>query len=110
MENAVANHKTRSLNRKHDNWYYLEKLPARLRQALCNAAFAWDAKWFYDHWNKGRTVDWCIAKIKEWDLLEASEDVKWRNGFKWQKVKSATKETKIHPLYTNPPAAQRRAN
>jgi hypothetical protein len=64
----MGNHAVRRVHRKHDNWYYLEKLPPRLRQALCNAAFTWDAKWFYDNWNKGKSVDWCISEIKRWDL------------------------------------------
>lgn len=95
----MGNYRTGSGSRKHDNWYYLEKLPPRLRMALAHAAFAWDAKWFYDHWNKGKSVDWCIAKIKEWDLHEANSDVKWRTGFKWNSAKSATKVTKVKPLY-----------
>lgn len=96
----MGNHATRSANRKHDNWYYLEKLPVRLRQALCNAAYPWDAKWFYDHWNRGKSVDWCISEIKSADLRRAYEDVKWRDGFKWKKVTSAAKATKVRPLYT----------
>lgn len=96
----MANHATRRSNRKHDNWYYLEKLPPRLRQALCNAAFAWDAKWFYDHWNRGKSVDWCISEIKRWDLHNAYEDIKWRDGFKWRRETSAAKATKVRPLYS----------
>lgn len=88
-----------SAPRKKDNWYYLEKLPPRLRQALCNAAYTWDAKWFYDYWNKGKSVDWCIAKIKEADLEWALKDVKWRDGFKWKSARSATAVTKVRPLY-----------
>jgi hypothetical protein len=95
----MGNGLTRSGYRKKDNWYYLEKLPPRLRLALCHAAYTWDAKWFYDHWNKGKSVDWCIERIKEADWAKAMEDVKWRDGFKWKKEKSPTRQTDVKPLY-----------
>lgn len=95
----MGNGITRSVHRKRDNWYYLDKLPPRLRLALCEAAFTWDAKWFYDHWNKGKSVDWCIREIREADLRKAYEDVKWRDGFKWRKETSPAKATKVRPLY-----------
>ena len=95
----MTNHATRRSNRKHDNWFYLDKLPPRLRAALCDAAFAWDAKWFYDKWNKGRSVDWCISEIRRADLQSAHADIKWRDGFKWSKCVSPAKETKVRPLY-----------
>lgn len=95
----MGNHATSGKARKHGDWYYLEKLPPRLRAALCDAAFSWDTKWFYDHWNKGKSVDWCIGEIKRWDLHRAYEDVKWRDGFKWKKEPSAAKATKVRPLY-----------
>ena len=95
----MGNYATQSGYRKHDDWYYLEKLPIRLRQALCNSAYPYDTKWFYDRWNKGKSVDWCIQQARNEDLRQALEDVKWRDGFKWQRIKSATKETKVRPLY-----------
>lgn len=95
----MGNYATRSSSRKRDNWYYFDKLPARLRQALSDAAFVWDAKWFYDHWNRGKSVDWCISEIKCWDLHQSYEDVKYRNGFKWVKITSPSKVTKVRPLY-----------
>lgn len=95
----MGNHATRSAYRKHDNWYYLDKLPVRLRQALCNSVYTYDAKWFYDRWNKGKSVDWCIKQARDEDMRRALEDVKWRDGFKWNRMKSATKETKVKPLY-----------
>lgn len=85
--------------RKTDNFYYLDKLPTRLRQALCNAAFTWDAKWFYDNWNKGKSVDWCIDQIKQADIQKALEPSKVRDGFKWKTIPSVTRETKVKPLY-----------
>jgi len=95
----MGNHATRSVARKHDNWYYLDKLPRRLRMALAHAAYPWDAKWFYDHWNNGKSVDWCITEIRRCDLNNAHEDVKWREGFKWKKTASPAKATKLRPLY-----------
>lgn len=95
----MGNHAVRRVRRKHDNWYYLDKLPARLRLALCDAAFTWDAKWFYDHWNKGKSVDWCITQIKNADLQKAMEAHKIRDGFKWRMIPSITKETGVTPLY-----------
>lgn len=96
----MGNYRTGSGSRIRDSYYYLEKLPPRLRQAICGAAYLWDAKWFYDHWKKGKSVDYLISEIKRWDLHEAYKDVKWRKGFKWQKATSAAKETKVRPLYT----------
>ena len=95
----MANYSGRSTSRRHSDWYYLEKLPRRLRDALNGAAYTWDCKWFYDHWNKGKSVDWCIGEIKRWDLHKAYEDVKWREGFKWKRETSAAKATKVRPLY-----------
>jgi hypothetical protein len=99
MEKNMGNYRTGSGSRKHDNWYYLDKLPRRLRMAIAHAAYVWDAKWFYDHWNKGKSVDWCISELKRWDLNEAQKDVKWREGFKWAREKSPAKATKLRPLY-----------
>lgn len=96
----MGNGITRSAYRKKDKWHYLDKLPPRLRQALCNAAYTWDPKWFYDHWNKGKSVDWCINEIKKADLEQSIKDVKWREGFKWKSTRSATAATKVRPLYT----------
>lgn len=95
----MGNGITRSGYRKHDSFYYLDKLPSRLRQALCSAAFTWDPKWFLDHWNKGKSVDWCIAKIKEADTQMAMQPMKERDGFKWRTIPSVTSETKVKPLY-----------
>jgi hypothetical protein len=95
----MGNGQTRRGSRKRDNWYYIDKLPPRLRLALCDAAFTWDAKWFYDHWNKGKSVDWCIDQIKRADLNKALEPEKIRDGFKWRALPSITKETGVTPLY-----------
>lgn len=94
----MGNGQTRSGYRKRDNWYYLDKLPQRLRLALCNAAYTWDAKWFYDRWNGGKSVDWCIDKIREADLDMAMSDVKWRDGFKWNTMKTSARAAKVKPL------------
>jgi hypothetical protein len=85
--------------RTRDNWYYLDKLPPRLRLALCHAAFTWDAKWFYDRWNKGKSVDSLIAEIKQSDRHWASKPVKTRKGFKWMTEPSPMCQTKVPPLY-----------
>lgn len=52
--------------------YYHAKLPRRLRLALAHAVFEWDDKWFYDKWNNGKSVDWCIAELKKWDTKECT--------------------------------------
>jgi hypothetical protein len=95
----MGNYRTGSGSRKKDNWYYLDKLPPRLRAAICNSAFVWDSKYIYDHWNKGKSVDWCISNLKQWDLHEAAKDLKTRKGFKWKSEPSPYKVHKVRPLY-----------
>lgn len=95
----MGNSETRSVYRKHDDWYYFEKLPPRLREALNTSAYEYDSKWFYDHWNKGKSVDWCIKMLREADLERGVKDIKWRAGFKWQTARSPLAVTKVKPLY-----------
>lgn len=79
--------------------FYFDKLPPRLRLALAGAAFDYSSKWFYDKWNSGKSVDWCIAEIKQADRLRAVKMIKWRKGFNWLKAAPCLKETKVKPLY-----------
>lgn len=53
--------------------YYFEKLPRRMRDALNASAFEWDSKWFYDRWNKGRSVDSLILDLEKYNLLECKK-------------------------------------
>jgi hypothetical protein len=97
--------------RRTSSYHYLEQLPARLREAIAGAAYTWDAKWFFDHWQDGKSVDWCIDKIKEWDRHEAMKPHKHRNGFKWESTPSAfsVRDSRVAILYTAPALRKRKS-
>jgi hypothetical protein len=90
----------RSTSRKHNDWWYFDRLPPQLRQELTKLSQSYDPKWFYDRWNGGKhSIPSLIRAAKSADLEAAKKPVKWRVGFKWQSVPSATKATGVRPLY-----------
>jgi len=53
--------------------FYFDKLPRRLREALCHSSFEWDSKWFYDRWSNGVRVDALIKELRKWNLRECDK-------------------------------------
>jgi Family of unknown function (DUF6525) len=89
--------------RKRNNWYYLDRLPSRLRLALCDAAITWDAKWFLDKFEGGESVDKLIARLRKADLDFVTQPIKVQEavGKKAKTMRAPTIEHGVRPLYSN---------
>jgi hypothetical protein len=61
---------------RHDDWWYLERLPPTARKALAEAAFNWSAGWLYGLWNRGklRTGADAAAHIQRADEMQTVRD------------------------------------
>jgi Family of unknown function (DUF6525) len=67
---------------RHDDWWYLERLPPTARKALADAMFNWSAGWIYGLWNRGvlKTGADVAARIRQIDELQAARE--WHRVWK----------------------------
>jgi hypothetical protein len=63
---------------RHDDFWYLERLPPTARKALYEAAFNWAAGWVYSQWRRGKrgfkTGSDIAARIAEADAQRITTD------------------------------------
>jgi hypothetical protein len=69
---------------RHDNFWYLERLPPTARKALCEAAFNWAAGWIYSRWRQGKrgfkTESDIAARIAEVGAEQITVIYAWLEG------------------------------
>jgi len=93
----MTNYTSRNYRVRPDSFYF-DKLPHRLRHALSHSTFTWDSKWFYDRWNKGWTVDHCIAELNKWNLKACLTPFDAKIKKFYAAHGNPTKETGVSPL------------